>query len=561
VSALAAEWVKFRTVRGWVIGMLLAGLLIALLTISLGSELVLRRHFDAVHFLHDDDQGFNLLRSKTSPPAGVMAAPMIPGLNDSEMERILELAARAGARHAGYVLLRLPHELRPLFEDWLATHVPERAGHVLSLVRQTRAGALYDARFHHRQTGHGPYAELLLRRFERAIRQWGLNEAREGLDCARFSVPGVRVADPKACQCGEVLKGVIKPWECKVFGTACTPETPIGTCMVSPEGACAAYYNYGRFTRERIRNAASADHFLVAADLSEVNSRVSDFDRALFWSFVLLGAGLLAAVLLQVRVGLRPLRRVSEALTRIRDGTARRLEGEFPAEIAPLASELNSLIEHSTEVVARARMHVSNLAHFLKTPLTVLSSEASAHPGALADAVFRQVRTMRRQIDHYLARASAAGAVDALGNRTRVEPVLDDLSRTLMRIHADRGIGIGTRCPASLFFRGERQDLEEMLGNLIDNGCKWAHTKVRVTARPEGAMFELSVEDDGAGLTEDERALVGERGERLDETVPGSGLGLSIVREIARLYGGVFLLDASAELGGLKAVLRLPLIA
>ena len=124
-------------------------------------------------------------------PAGVMAAPMIPGLNDSEMERILELAGRAGARHAGYVLLRLPHELRPLFEDWLATHVPDRARHVLSLVRQTRAGVLYDARFYHRQTGHGPYAELLLRRFERALRHWGLNEAREPLDCARFHVPGV----------------------------------------------------------------------------------------------------------------------------------------------------------------------------------------------------------------------------------------------------------------------------------------------------------------------------------------------------------------------------------
>ena len=129
--------------------------------------------------------------ARAGVPAGVMAAPMIPGLNDSEMERILEVAARAGARHAGYVLLRLPHELRPLFEDWLATHFPERARHVLGLVRQTRAGALYDARFHHRQTGHGPYADLLLHRFERAIRQWGLNEAREPLDRTRFSVPGV----------------------------------------------------------------------------------------------------------------------------------------------------------------------------------------------------------------------------------------------------------------------------------------------------------------------------------------------------------------------------------
>ncbi len=128
--------------------------------------------------------------ARAGVPAGVMAAPMIPGLNDSEMERILEAASRAGARHAGYVLLRLPHELRQLFEDWLTTHVPDRARHVLSLIRQTRAGALYDARFHHRFTGHGAYADLLVQRFDRAARQWGLNEVHEKLDCTRFSVPG-----------------------------------------------------------------------------------------------------------------------------------------------------------------------------------------------------------------------------------------------------------------------------------------------------------------------------------------------------------------------------------
>src|SRR5262249_55500411 len=156
---------------------------------------------------------------------------------------------------------------------------------------------------------------------------------------------------------------------------------------------------------------------------------------------------------------------------------------EFPMEIAPLAAELNSLIEHSAEVVGRARTHVSNLAHFLKTPLTVLSSEAEAQPGPLADAVRRQVGTMRRQVDHYLSRARAAAEVDALGNRTQVQPVLADLARVLMRIHADRGIRIEVDCSPSLYFRGERQDLEEMSGNLIDNGCKWADTKVSVQAR------------------------------------------------------------------------------
>jgi signal transduction histidine kinase len=299
---------------------------------------------------------------------------------------------------------------------------------------------------------------------------------------------------------------------------------------------------------------------LVGADTAELDSRVKEFNTALLWSFLLLGAGLIATVIIQVRVGLQPLRRASEALARIRDGKAPRLEGEFPAEIAPLAFELNSLIEHSAEVVGRARTHVSNLAHFLKTPLTVLSSEAAANPGPLADAVMRQVGIMRRQVDHYLARARAAGAVNVLGNRTAVRPVLEDLARVLKHIHSGRGIAIDVECPATLFFRGERQDLEEMAGNLIDNACKWAHARILVRAKALGATFELDIEDDGEGLSAEERTMVGERGERLDETVPGTGLGLAIVRDIAKLYGGSFALGASRDLGGLKAGLVLPAI-
>jgi signal transduction histidine kinase len=301
--------------------------------------------------------------------------------------------------------------------------------------------------------------------------------------------------------------------------------------------------------------------FLVAGDTAEVQKRVSQFNNALLSSFSIVGLGLLAAIFLQVRVGLQPLRRVSEALARIRAGKARQLEGDFPAEIAPLAAELNSLIAHSAEVVGRARAHVSNLAHFLKTPLTVISSEAAAHPGPLADAVMRQVGTMRRQVDHYLARARAAGAVDVLGNRTGISSVLTDLGRVLNRIHSERGVTIELDCPASLFFRGERQDLEEMAGNLIDNACKWAAARVRVQVWTRGNLVEINVEDDGDGLSAEERQLVGERGERLDETVPGSGLGLAIVRDIAKLYGGSIELGDSAELGGLKAVLSLPVAA
>ncbi len=298
----------------------------------------------------------------------------------------------------------------------------------------------------------------------------------------------------------------------------------------------------------------------VGADTAELDQRIAAFNGTLIWSFAVLGLGLIVAIFLQVRIGLQPLRRVTRALHRIRAGDARRLEGHFPAEIEPLASELNSLIEHSAEVVGRARSYVSNLAHFLKTPLTVLTSEAEAQPGPLAEAVNRQVGVMRRQVDHYLARARAAGALDVLGSRTPVLSVLDDLARTLRRIHQDRGLMIDVACPATLAFKGERQDLEEMAGNLIDNACKWADGRVRVTVTAGGAMLEIAIEDDGPGLTPEERSHVGERGERLDESVPGTGLGLAIVRDIAKLYGGSMELGAS-DLGGLGVRLKLPAIA
>jgi signal transduction histidine kinase len=312
-------------------------------------------------------------------------------------------------------------------------------------------------------------------------------------------------------------------------------------------------------------NGSDADYtFLVAGDLSEVERQTQEFNTTLFWSFLFLGVGLIAAILVQVKVGLLPLRQVSKGLAKIRDGEARRLDGRFPTEIAPLATELNSLIQHSEEVVGRARTHVSNLAHFLKTPLSVLAAEAEAHEGEpaaapLAEMVKRQVFSMRRQVDHYLSRARAAGSLDVLGNRTQISAVMGDLSRVIARIHAVRGIVIDAECDDGLYFRGERQDLEEMLGNLIDNGCKWAKSRVRVRCDKTGGRLILTVEDDGPGLSAAQRTQVGERGERLDESVPGSGLGLAIVRDISKLYGGFFSLGESA-MGGVQARLDLPAI-
>ncbi len=239
--------------------------------------------------------------------------------------------------------------------------------------------------------------------------------------------------------------------------------------------------------------------FMVAGDLAAVDAESAAFNGTLFWSFLLLGLGLVAAVFLQVRVGLLPLRRLKE-------------------------------------VVGRARTHVSNLAHFLKTPLSVLASEAESEKTPLADQVRRQVDTMRRQVDHYLARARAAGSVNVLGNRTPVAPVLSDLARVLTRIHAERAITIDWSC-----------------------ACKWAARQVEVRAVRDGARLVLTVADDGPGLTPENRARVGTRGERLDESVPGSGLGLAIVRDISKLYAGFLELDAAA-LGGLEARLILPAI-
>jgi signal transduction histidine kinase len=299
-------------------------------------------------------------------------------------------------------------------------------------------------------------------------------------------------------------------------------------------------------------------NFIVAGDLAETQDDIDRFNRTLFWALAAFTLGLIAATVIQVRIGLLPLRRVREGLACIRQGRARQLEGEFPAEIAPLAGELNSLIAHSAEVVGRARGHVANLAHFLKTPLTVLANEAAAANGPLAEAVLRQVTSMRRQVDHYLARARAAGALDVLGSRTELSPVVNDLARVLKRMHAEKDLAIAIRVPAGLAFRGEREDLEEMVGNLIDNAYKWARARIAVEAAPiEPSRFVFTVDDDGEGLEPEEWVRAMERGERLDETVPGTGLGLSIVRDIAKLYGGTFALSRSA-MGGLQASLELP---
>ncbi len=303
--------------------------------------------------------------------------------------------------------------------------------------------------------------------------------------------------------------------------------------------------------------------FLVAGNFDELKQEAGAFRWALILVLTLLGAGLLLAILIQVRFGLRPLRRMQESLTAIREGKAERLEGEFAAEIAPVADELNLLIQSNTEIVERARTQVGNLAHALKTPLSVLTNEAASRKNPLAAKVTEQVKVMRDQVSLYLDRARRAARAQTLGAVSEVQPVLAALARTLERIYRDKGIKIAVTCPASLKFRGERQDLEEMAGNLLDNACKWAKRRIEVTAAETGGdgrnWITLTVEDDGPGLPPEKRADALKRGRRLDETKPGSGLGLSIVNETAAMYGGGITLD-KAGLGGLRIQLRLPAV-
>jgi signal transduction histidine kinase len=330
--------------------------------------------------------------------------------------------------------------------------------------------------------------------------------------------------------------------------------------------------------------------FAVAGDRKELESEIARFDRLLVWSLSGLGLGLIIGIVVLVQVGLKPLRQVSAAIADIRSGRTNHLSGEFPAEIAPLAEGLNALVAHNQALLERARRHVGNLAHALKTPLTVLTNEAHRAEGLSRESLVKQLSIMRAQIDHYLSRARAAATSGLMTSRTQVLPVLADLQRTLARIYAERGLDIaleaglrragaatgsaGAGASAAqagdwLAFKGEREDLEEMVGNLMDNACKWAKFHVRVTAALEpgagaggggaGAAprLVLAVEDDGPGLSPEALEKVLKRGARLDESVPGSGLGLSIVRDLAELYGGALSLEKSA-LGGLRAALTLP---
>ncbi|MBT9289105.1 ATP-binding protein [Prosthecodimorpha staleyi] len=316
--------------------------------------------------------------------------------------------------------------------------------------------------------------------------------------------------------------------------------------------------------REISFDEQNAFRLAVAGNAGDLNEDITVFSTRTALILALVGFGLVITTYFQVRLGLFPIERMRRALFAIRSGEAERLEGTFPSEIEPLAQELNALIESNRETMERARTHVGNLAHALKTPLSVITNEARGTEGTLAARIAEQAGLMREYIDTHLERARMAAQRRVIGAVTDVEPVVERLARAMRKIFERKGVVVETDIQPGLRFRGERQDLEETLGNLMDNASKWCIGRVSVTARIEGnpraddrRFLTIWVDDDGPGLSPEKRLEAVKRGQRLDETVPGTGLGLSIVTDLAVLYGGRFqLLDS--PLGGLRCELVLP---
>lgn len=297
--------------------------------------------------------------------------------------------------------------------------------------------------------------------------------------------------------------------------------------------------------------------FVATAPEMAIKDDVHAFYTHIFTSFLVLGIGLSVAVVMQVFVALKPLNAIQSGISDIKAGKTERLPRDFPSDVQPLVDELNFLLDHNETLLKRARNQLGDLAHSVKNPLTVIRNEARSLSGKQGQLILDQSHAMANSIDHYLSRARIYGKQDAIGYRTSVRSVIDDLSFAVEHIHKDRKIGIDLQCVEDKWFRGEAQDLEEMAGNLIDNAFKWAKTRVVVRCENENQHLALIIEDDGPGIDEKELETITHRGKRLDDTTPGHGQGLGITEDIAELYGGSLKLDRS-PLGGLRATLILP---
>jgi signal transduction histidine kinase len=297
--------------------------------------------------------------------------------------------------------------------------------------------------------------------------------------------------------------------------------------------------------------------FQVAQSRDAIDDQIHHLRSILFWSFLALGIGLLVLAALQTFHGLWPLRRVRREVASIRSGEKTRIGHDFPTEVRPLTEEINQLLAHSETQAEEARRHAGNLAHALKTPLTVITNAATANSPDLDDTVIRESAAMRRHIDHHLARARAIGRRATAHARATVWESLEAVERAVERLYENVTVDIAGDRRAQV--RVERQDLDEMLGNLVENAAKYGGGRVFVTVEPKSAMVDIEVEDDGPGIPEADRGSLFARGARLDTTgKPGTGLGLAIVRDVAEIYGGTIHLEESEDLGGLLARLTLP---
>ena len=296
--------------------------------------------------------------------------------------------------------------------------------------------------------------------------------------------------------------------------------------------------------------------FQVAESRDGLNDQISALRRTLVRSFLLLGVGLILMAALQTLYGLWPLRQVRLEIAKMRAGKSAQIEEPMPIEVAPMVEELNGLIAHNERQAEEARRHAGNLAHALKTPLTVIMNAATAEADDLAPTVIREARTMRRQVDHHLARARAVGRRGHAHSRAAVWPSLEAVERAVSRLYPH--VRFDMDGPKDLQAHVERQDLDEMLGNLIENAAKYGGGSVFVTVLAQAGFVEFLVEDDGAGIAEADRHRLFDRGARLDSGKPGTGLGLAIVRDVAEIYDGTVALEESDDLGGLLVRLRLP---
>lgn len=299
--------------------------------------------------------------------------------------------------------------------------------------------------------------------------------------------------------------------------------------------------------------------FMVAQSRDSLNAQVTQLRSVLVTSFLLLALGLIILAALQTFYGLWPLRAVRKAIAEMRSGRESRVTDALPDEVMPMVAELNALLDHNEKQAEESRRHAGNLAHALKTPLTVIMNSATAQAPDLDDTVIREATTMRRQVDHHLARARAVGRRGHSHSRANVWDSLESVERAVSRLYSH--VRLDMAGDKTLAARVERQDLDEMLGNLIENAAKYGGGSVFVTVEEANGFVEMLVEDDGCGIPESERGRIFDRGARLDTGKPGTGLGLAIVRDVAEIYDGSVSLEESEDLGGLMVRLRLPIAA